>query len=212
MPETGSTPPPRRRRRLSPEERRAAIVEAAFTVFRTEGFAAARMEDVARRAGVAKGTVYLYFADKQALFEAMVEAVILPQIARLESLSRTADGAADERLRQLIGFLYDELVDTERREIVRMVIAESARAPAVAAFYHREVISRAKAALTALVREGIAQGVFRDGPAAKRPEAILGPAMMALVWRMVFEDTAPLDRDSFLAAHVDLVLNGLRRR
>lgn len=212
MPETGSTPPPRRRRRLSPEERRAAIVEAAFTVFRTEGFAAARMEDVARRAGVAKGTVYLYFADKQALFEAMVEAVILPQIARLESLSRTADGAADERLRQLIGFLYDELVDTERREIVRMVIAESARAPAVAAFYHREVISRAKAALTALVHEGIAQGVFRDGPAAERPEAILGPAMMALVWRMVFEDTAPLDRDSFLAAHVDLVLNGLRRR
>lgn len=203
---------PRTRRRLTPEARRATIVEAAFATFREAGFAAARMEDVARRAGVAKGTVYLYFADKQALFEAVVEAMILPRVAHLEALGQAADAPADVRLRRFIGFIYDELVDTDRREVVRMVIAESARVPAIAAFYHREVIARARAALTALVAQGIAEGTFADGAVARRPEILIGPAMMAVIWRLVFEDVEPLDREAFLAAHLDLILNGLRVR
>jgi AcrR family transcriptional regulator len=206
------SPRPAGRRRRAPEDRRQDIVQAAFALFREAGYAATRMEDVARRAGVAKGTVYLYFTDKPALFEAVVEAVILPMVERLHSLGRTAGGPPADRLRRLLEVAYDELVDTDRREIVRMVIAESGRSPAIAAFYHRAVVSRAKAALSAVVAEGIAEGTFADGPLARRPEVIIGPVLMAVIWRLVFEETEPLDRDSFLAAHLDMVVNGLDRR
>ncbi len=203
--------PPVKRRRPAPEDRRAAIVEAAFAVFRDSGFTAARMEDVARRAGVAKGTVYLYFTDKQALFEAVIGAMILPRVDHVEAVVQAAAVPAEERLRGLIRFVYDQLVDSERREVVRMVIAESARFPAIAAFYHREVIVRARAALTALVAQGIAEGTFADGPVARQPIILIGPALMAMTWRLVFEPIEALDRAAFLEAHEALILHGLMK-
>lgn len=198
---------PRRRRK---EARPAELVQAGFQVFARHGFAATRLEDVARQAGVAKGTIYLYFDTKEALFEAVIRQTISPLLDRVEALGQVPGGRMEDLLRLLIGTVYRELVGTERRQIMRMLIAESGRFPHLASFYYRETLARGRSILERVVAQGVASGEFRAGPATRCPEVVLGPAIMAAVWKMVFEAEAPLDLDAFMEAHIDLALNGLK--
>lgn len=197
-------------RRRRKEARPSEIAEAARAVFAEKGFAAARIEDVATRAGISKGTLYLYFDTKEALFEAVVREVIGPIVASADMLSRDENAKTEDLLRALIGIFYRELVGTERREIMRLLIAEAGRFPQLVEVYHREVIGRGKVVLGAIVARGVARGEFRDGPATRNPEIVLAPAIMAAIWKMVFDTIDPLDLEQFAAAHVDLVLAGLR--
>ncbi len=198
---------PRRRRK---DARPSEIVAAALAAFAEKGFAATRLDDVAERAGVSKGTIYLYFETKEALFEAVVREVIVPVFDRVDLARRDRDARSEDLLRLLIGTIYRELVGTERRQIMRLLISEAGRFPRLVEFYHREAIARGKAVLGAIVARGVARGEFRDGPATRLPEVILGPAIMAAVWKMLFDALDPMDLDRFMHAHVDLVLQGLR--
>ena len=134
-----SGPPAKRAERTA--DRRQAIIEAAFATFIEQGYAATRLDDVARHAGVAKGTIYLHFKDKQALFEELVRSAIVPLASRL-----TAPPPATGSVRAVIeGFASNfvrEVTSTRRGAIVRLVIAEGPRFPAIADFYYREVVSR----------------------------------------------------------------------
>jgi len=198
---------PRRRRK---EARPPEIVRAALEEFAEKGFAAAKLDDVARRARISKGTIYLYFADKEALFDAVVRETLGPVLDRVEGLGQNPPGRVEDLLRHLIATVYREVVATERRQIIRMMVAESGRFPHLAEFYHREMVSRGKALLRAVVAHGVATGEFRDGPAARHPEVLLGPAIMAALWKMLFDRLEPLDLEGFMAAHLDVILNGLR--
>ena len=197
-------------RRRRKETRAAEILEAAIAEFTEHGYTGARIARIAQRAGAAKGTVYLYYATKGELFEAMVREVISPVIS---DLGRTLDdwrGSWADLLRHLIGHLYQQLVDDPtRRGIMRILIAEGARFPELPRFYHREVIARAQGLVGEILRRGVAAGEFRDSPIVAEPRVVIGPAFLAAVWRMVFEPVAPLDTTHYALAHADLVLHGL---
>src|SRR5438105_234712 len=121
--------------------RREAILAAALDEFSARGFAAARLDDVARRAGVAKGTIYLYFRDKEALFQELVRSVISPLIARFEA-SAEIDLPARVVAERIVDMFVREVYGTRRKDVIRLIIAEGPRFPKLAEFYYREVISR----------------------------------------------------------------------
>ncbi len=198
---------PKRQRRK--QARPAEIVAAALKEFAEKGFAAARLEDVAASAGISKGTIYLYYPTKEALFEAVVHEMITPILDRAEIAQSDLGVTCEQLLRIVLETLYRQLIATERRQILRMLIAEAPRFPDLVAFYHREAVTRGRLLLRTIVDRGVATGEFRQGPASRSPEVILGPAIMLAVWKMLFESLDPLNLEQFLDAHLDLVLHGL---
>jgi AcrR family transcriptional regulator len=185
-------------------ERRAAIVEAALDEFIARGFAATRLDDVAKRAGVAKGTIYLHFKDKEALFEELVRTAIVPLVARLEPPSPPA-GSVREALERFALTFIQEVATTRRGDIVRLIVAEGPRFPAIADFYYREVVSRGLAAMSGLLKLGIARGEVRLPALADYPQIVVAPAIVSVIWKSLFERHAPLDALAMLRVHLDLI-------
>lgn len=205
-----SPDPPRRRRKAA---RPGELIQAALAEFTERGFAGTTVERVATRAGAAKGTVYRYFETKDALFEAVVREVASPAFAGVKARIDGWEGSNADLLRHVLQGIYAELVERpERRAVVRVLIAEGERFPQLVRFYHREVIAGAADALGGILRRGVAAGEFRDGPASREPRLIVAPAMLAVIWRLTFEQVAPLDLEAYAAAHLDLILDGLRAR
>jgi len=194
--------PPNRAERAA--DRRQAIIEAAFETFIEQGFAATRLDDVAKRAGVAKGTIYLHFKDKQALFEELVRSAIVPLAARLAA-PPPATGSIRAVLENFAGNFVREVTTTRRGAIVRLVIAEGPRFPAIADFYYREVVSRGMAGMRALIELGIARGEIKQTGLKDFPQIVVAPAMVAVIWQGLFGRFAPLDAAAMLRVHLDLI-------
>jgi AcrR family transcriptional regulator len=185
-------------------ERRAAIVAAALDEFIARGFTATRLDDVAKRAGVAKGTIYLHFKDKETLFEELVRTAIVPVVDRLTT-PPPLGGSVREALEAFAQTFMREVVDTRRADIIRLIVAEGPRFPAIADFYYREVISRGLAAMRRLIEIGIARGEIRLGELKNFPQIVVAPAIVAIVWKSLFERHAPLDANEMLRVHLDLI-------
>ncbi|MBR0904255.1 TetR/AcrR family transcriptional regulator [Bradyrhizobium liaoningense] len=190
-------------------ERRAAIVEAAMEEFIARGFAATRLDDIAKRAGVAKGTIYLHFKDKESMFEELVRIVIVPVVARLNALPPST-GTVRELIETFAGNFLKEVIGTRRGDLVRLIVAEGPRFPSVADFYYREVVSRGIAGMRALIELGIARGEIREKNLARFPQILVAPAMIAVIWQSLFARHAPLDAQEMLRVHLDLIF-GERR-
>src|SRR5689334_13406626 len=150
-------------------ERRAAIVEAAMEEFIARGFAATRLDDIAKRAGVAKGTIYLHFKDKESMFEELVRTVIVPVVAKLNALPPPT-GSVRDLIEAFAGNFLKEVIGTRRGDLVRLIVAEGPRFPSVADFYYREVVSRGISAMRALIELGIARGEIRQKNLAHYPQ------------------------------------------
>lgn len=193
------------------DERPAEIMNAALKEFSINGFAGTRLEDVARRAGICKGTIYLYFKSKEDLFEEVVRDRILPYLEQLEVIGENVEGSASDILRQQLKIIYKELVSTDTRFIPKLMIGEGNRFPQLAEFYFREVISRMHKLLRSVIERGVANGEFRPEALHWKPQAILSPALSAAMWRTVFEQFDPLEIDAFLETHIDLLMHGLAR-
>ena len=200
-----ATKKPRRRKEARPAE----LIEAGLHEFALHGFAATRLEDVARRAGVVKGTIYRYFSDKEALFLAAVRSRIMPMFDEMTAFVEGFPGTTRELLQLIIETIHRQLVNSDLRVLIRIIIAEGERFPALTEFYYRETISKGRALLERIVARGIERGEVREGATADLPLVIMAPAIMAAIWRMTFERHAPISSDAFRAAHIDLVLNGL---
>ncbi|WP_024519256.1 TetR/AcrR family transcriptional regulator [Bradyrhizobium sp. Tv2a-2] len=185
-------------------ERRTAIVAAALDEFIARGFAAARLDDVARRAGVAKGTIYLHFKDKEALFEELVRTAIVPLIARLAPPEQPV-GSVRAALERFAFTFIQEVATTRRGDLVRLIVAEGPRFPAIADFYYREVVSRGLAVMRGLIETGIARGEIRLPALKDYPQIVVAPAMIAVIWKSLFERHAPLDAMAMLRVHLDLI-------
>jgi AcrR family transcriptional regulator len=190
-------------------ERRAAIVEAALEEFIARGFAATRLDDIAKRAGVAKGTIYLHFKDKESMFEELVRIVIVPVVERLTMLPPPT-GSVRDLVEALASSFLKEVANTRRGDLVRLIVAEGPRFPAVADFYYREVVSRGIAGMRALIELGIARGEIREKNLARFPQILVAPAMIAVIWQSLFARHAPLDAQEMLRVHLDLIF-GERR-
>jgi AcrR family transcriptional regulator len=185
-------------------ERRAAIVEAAMEEFIARGFAATRLDDIAKRAGVAKGTIYLHFKDKESMFEELVRTVIVPVVRRLTALPPPA-GSVRDLVETFASNFLKEVIGTRRGDLVRLIVAEGPRFPSVADFYYREVVSRGMAAMRALIELGIARGEIRQKNLAHYPQILVAPAMIAVIWQSLFARHAPLDAQDMLRVHLDLI-------
>src|SRR5215813_6589269 len=173
-------------------ERRTAIVEAAMEEFVARGFAATRLDDIAKRAGVAKGTIYLHFKDKESMFEELIRTAIVPLVGRMAG-PPPANGSIRDAIEGIALTFIQEIVTSPRADIVRLIIAEGPRFPAIADFYYREVISRGLASMRALIELAIARGEIRRKELARFPQILVAPAIVAVVWKSLFERHCPLD-------------------
>jgi AcrR family transcriptional regulator len=192
-----------RRRDARKTERRDAILAAALDEFSAQGFAATRLDDVARRAGVAKGTIYLYFRDKEALFQELVRSLLTPVVGSIEAL-RDADIPMRVLASRLVDLFVDEIFGTQRRDVIRLMISEGRRFPKLAEFYHREVLSRIMAAMRAVLARAAARGEAPEA-LAEFPQLLAAPGIVAVVWSGLFDKYEPLDVRAMMQAHVDII-------
>src|SRR5215472_14211070 len=166
-------------------ERRSAIVAAALDEFVARGFTATRLDDVAKRAGVAKGTIYLHFKDKEALFEELVRTAIVPVVERITT-PPPLNGSVRDALEAFARMFIQEVAGTRRADIIRLIIAEGPRFPAIADFYYREVISRGLGAMRALIQIGVKRGEISQTELERFPQIVVAPAIVAIVWKSLF--------------------------
>ena len=143
-------------------ERRGAIIEAAMEEFISRGFAATRLDDIAKRAGVAKGTIYLHFKDKESMFEELIRTAIVPLVVRLSAAPPRPDASVRDMIEAFAKTFIEQVATTRRGDIVRLIVAEGPRFPAVADFYYREVVSRGLAGMRALIELGISSGEIQQ--------------------------------------------------
>ena len=202
-----SKPPANRAERAA--ERRAAIIEAALDEFIARGFTATRLDDVAKRAGVAKGTIYLHFKDKESMFEELIRTALVPLIGRLHAPPPIGGSVRDAIEAFARGFIQ-EVGSTRRGDIVRLIVAEGPRFPAIADFYYREVVSRGLAGMRALIELAVARGEIRNKEMARFPQLLVAPALIAVIWQSLFNRHAPLDGIEMFRIHLDLIF-GERR-
>ena len=191
-------------------ERRGAIIEAAMDEFIARGFAATRLDDVAKRAGVAKGTIYLHFKDKESMFEELIRTAIVPMITRLWGTPPQPGASVRDMVEGFAKTFIEEVATTRRGDLVRLIVAEGPRFPAVADFYYREVVSRGLGGMRALIELGIARGEIKQKNLARFPQIMVAPALIAVIWQSLFSRHAPLDALEMFRVHLDLIF-GERR-
>ena len=199
------------RRKADAEARRAAILDAALTVFADHGFEAARLDDVAAKAGVAKGTLYLYFKDKEALFEAMVRSAVAPVMDNMGAAAAMPGLKPADFLRLFFTTFEREVLGTRRKLLLRLIMTEGPRFPRIAEFYYREVVSRGIGMMQAVAQRAVESGEFTSDAAARFPQLIVAPLMLAVIWDGLFGKMHPLDMPKLLDAHLEL-LSGRRTK
>jgi AcrR family transcriptional regulator len=197
-----------RRRRKA--ERPGEILEAAFLQFSRNGYAATTLDQIAERAGVTKGTIYVYFESKEHLFISMVRELTRATLDTAYGMLERHEGSTASLLRELFSFIYQHIVeDRRRRELARMLIAESARFPALADRYYAEVHTPCLALLERVIRRGIDRGDIQPSAVTTCPQVIIAPICLVDMWIMMYDGRQPLDLKAYFNAHLDLVLNGL---
>jgi AcrR family transcriptional regulator len=198
---------PRRRRKA---ERPQEILEAAFAEFSRNGYATTTLDQIAERAGVTKGTIYVYFENKEHLFISMVHEFTKAAYDTVQGMYATHEGSTAELLRAQFSFIYQHIVeDKRRREVVRMLIAEAPRFPELADRYHQEILRPCLDMLRQAIQRGMDRGEFRRSSIIDTPQVIIAPIALVDLWMMMFDDRQPLDLKAYFNAHLDLVLNGL---
>jgi len=201
--------PPRWRRRK--EERPGEILAAALEEFVDRGYAGCKLDSVARRAGVTKGTMYRYYRSKEALFKAMVRTSVVPHIADFEREISESRGTARELLvafaQGWMGCVYRSPISG----LAKLVMAESANFPELARFYQEEVIERMVRALTRMLERGMKSGEFRRLDMDSAARVLRSPLILIGIWKHTLLKTDPrgLDEEKFIETYLDMMLRGL---
>jgi AcrR family transcriptional regulator len=192
------------RRAARREQRRATILAAALEEFVARGFAAARLDDVARRARIAKGTIYLYFRDKESLFQELVRTMLSPLVGTIEAapLSEVPIRAVAE---MIVDVFVREIYGTRRKDVIRLIISEGPRFPKLAEIYYREVIARVLPVIRARLTLAVERGELSSDALARFPQLLVAPALVAIIWNGLFGRLAPLDIRELMRAHLELL-------
>jgi AcrR family transcriptional regulator len=198
------------KRELQKEARRVAIIEAALEEFTAQGFTAAKLDDVAVRAGIGKGTIYLYFDSKESLFEEVVRRNMLPGRELAENFVTTFEGSAAELVAAHFRHIYFFLQNDKIPPLVAMVLGEAVRFPKLARFFHDEMIRQSQNTMRAIIQRGIQSGEFRASAADIYPQLLISPALLGAIWNLQFRELAPLDLNSYAEAHIDFMLRALK--
>lgn len=190
------------------------MLDAALAEFFEKGFEAARLEDIATRAGVSKGTIYLYFHSKEDVFEALVKSIPQPNIELLQQAAADTETPPDLQLRRFLQIAGGFIRDDRMAKFPRLLIGEAGRFPHLADIYRREVIARAAGILSAVIERGVTQGVFRPVNPGLAAFAAISPLLFVPIWRTTFERShdEPLDAEAFVNQHIDTFLRGISLR
>jgi len=201
--------PPRWQRRK--DARPSEILAAALAAFVEHGYAATKLEDVARRAGITKGTLYLYFESKEALFKAVVRETIVPLLAAAERMVDDHEGSPEELLRRLVLQWWESLDGAQLAGIPKLVMSEAANFPELAQFWFDEVVQRGRQIFAAVLRRGIEGGAFREVDVDLAVRAILAPILMASIWKHSFEacERERFAVEPYLEASIGFYLRGV---
>lgn len=200
--------PARQRRK---EARPAELMAAALELFVERGFAATKLDDIAARAGVSKGTLYLYFASKEELFKAVIQQGILPVLAQGEEMLAQHQGDARSLLQAMLMRWWELFGATHLAGIVKLMISEAGNFPDVAQYYYENVIVRGRGLIREVLERGVASGQFRVVDIESAIDVILAPQMMLIIWRYSLGPCAcgQQNPDVYLSTYLDLLLNGL---
>jgi AcrR family transcriptional regulator len=200
--------PSRQRRK---EARPAELTAAALELFVEKGFAGTRLDDVAARAGVSKGTLYLYFDSKEALFKAVIQEGIIPILEAGAGMVDSFTGSSADLLRGVILEWWKRIGATSLAGVPKLMISEAGNFPELATYYNDTVIIRGRELLRRILQRGIAGGEFRAIDVETGIDVIFAPVLMMLVWRYSLGACGCGSHDSavYLNTHLDLVLNGL---
>ncbi|MDX8347910.1 TetR/AcrR family transcriptional regulator [Cognatiyoonia sp. IB215446] len=207
MTDTPKTKPRRRK-----EARPAEIVAAGIAEFATYGFERARLDRIAKAAGISKGTIYLYYPSKEALFLAAVEEHVIAVMAEHESALDHFEGTTGEILTQLLRGIYRRFVEGQAQTLFRILITEGNRIPHVLTSYHTMTIKRGASLLRRILERGIQRGEVANTAILENPQVMIAPAMFFALHNMMFSRIETLDFDTYFEAHVELILNGVISR
>jgi AcrR family transcriptional regulator len=199
------------KRELQKEARRSAIIDAALEEFTAQGFTAAKLDDVAVRAGIGKGTIYLYFDSKESLFEEVVRKHLMPDRDMAESyIASMGEGSAAEILTRHFRHIYTFMKHDKVPPLLMMIQSETARFPNLAEFFYQEMISPTQEMIRHIIRKGVQAGEFRADAESIYPQLLFAPAMSSALWNLAYGRLAPLDLDNYAETHIDFMLRALR--
>jgi AcrR family transcriptional regulator len=202
-------PEPRWERRK--ESRPSELVNAALTLFVERGYAATRLEEVASRAGVSKGTLYLYFESKEDLFKAVVRSGIVPAIEQAEQLVEQFQGSTTALLREIVLGWWQFIGGTPHAGITKLVISESRNFPEIAAFWYDDVVVRANRMFAGVLGRGIASGEFREMDVEYTVRVLMAPVIMLMLWSHSLGacERTPVDAERYLDNYLQVLLGGI---
>jgi AcrR family transcriptional regulator len=193
------------------EDRPREICTAALEVFSEKGFAAAKLDEIARRAGVSKGTLYLYFKDKEDLFRAVVRDTVAPNIDMVRAMVEGSDLPFADIIRMFLPRFAALTSEVRVGAVAKMVIGESRNFPELAKVWHDEVVSKALGLIAGLIERAQEKGEVRAGDSRLHAFTLMGPMLMGLLWRETLQPAggAPLDLEALARQHAETVLAGL---
>lgn len=198
---------PRYQRRK--EERPQEITEAALAAFAEKGYAATRVDDVAKRAGVSKGLLYLYFKTKEELFKAVVRSFVIPKIDTLTRIVDTADMSSEAFLRGPFLDFVKQLPGSPISVIVRLMVAEGPKHPDLVQFYWDNVVSRGLGTINELLQRGIRSGEFRTSAVSEQPALFIMPVLFSVIFTSIFGKER-LDSQRLIETQIDLLITHLK--
>lgn len=195
----------RRRKEHRPQE----LIEAGLQEFALNGFAATRMIDIAKRAGVAKGTIYVYFESKEALFEAAIRSQILPHVDQISIMVSAYEGTTKDLIKFIIQMMYDKIFAGNASVLICVMITEGPKFPNLVHFYYQTIVSRGLEVLGKIVDRGIQRGEIKSSAISKDPRLLVAPIMFAAMWKTVFNNEKPIDLEQYCETHLDVLFNGI---
>lgn len=196
-------PKPRYQRRK--EDRPQEITEAAFDAFAEKGYAATKVEDVAKRAGVSKGLMYLYFKTKEELFKAVVKSVVVRRVDRLIESVETTELPSEEFIRGPLQSFLQQIPGSPVAIVIRLLISEGPRHPDLVDYYYDNVVAKGLAAISGFLGRGVDRGEFQKSVVTDLPHLVLAPVMLSIIWRIIFSDKE-LDTDKLIETQIDMIL------
>jgi AcrR family transcriptional regulator len=198
---------PRYQRRK--EDRPQEITQAALEAFAEKGYAATRVEEVAKRAGVSKGLMYLYFKTKEELFKAVVKSVVIRRIDRLIGNIESTDLSSEDFIRGPLLSFMKQVPESPVAIVIRLLISEGPRHPDLVDYYYENVVAKGLAAITGFVERGVERGEFRKSVITELPQLFLAPVMLSIIWGIVFK-TRELDTNKLIETQIDMLLTHIR--
>lgn len=201
---------PRSRRK---EARPGELLDAALDLFVEKGFAATRVEEVAARAGVSKGTLFLYFPSKLELFKAVVRHNIAGRFAQWQTEIQTFEGSSSDLLRYCMRVWWERIGSTKASGITKLILSEAGNFPEIASFYRHEVIDVGHDLIRRILQRGIDRGEFRPMDVEYAIYIVLSPMIFLMMWRnslgLCISDALGLAPEKFIQMQVENILYGL---